>query len=90
VARWMDAPGPWIIDGVRAVHALRKWLAAHPVGKPCDRVLYLTRAHVALSDGQRSMAKAIATVWAQVAEELGRRGVLVPIAECTNDATRRR
>ena len=30
VARWLNEPGPWIIEGVATARALRKWLTQHP------------------------------------------------------------
>jgi hypothetical protein len=66
VAEYFDIPGPWIIEGVRAVHALRKWLAAHPKGRPCDRIIWLGAPRVALTHGQNVMAKGCRTVWAEV------------------------
>ena len=77
VALWLDNAGPWIVEGVAVPRALRKWLAAHAEGKPCDIVLVLTTAHVELSKGQAAMGKGVATVWAEVLPELRRRGVEV-------------
>lgn len=74
-ALWLDAPGPWIVEGVAAVRALRKWIAAHPDGKPCDVVYWLTDPVVERTPGQVTMAKGCATVWAEVCGELARRGV---------------
>lgn len=77
VALWLDNAGPWIVEGVAVPRALRKWLAAHAEGKPCDIVLVLTTAHIELSKGQAAMGKGVATVWAEVLPELRRRGVEV-------------
>jgi len=77
VARWFDVEGPWVIEGVAAVRALRKWLEARPAGRPCDRVLWMHRAKVARTAGQETMAKGAATVWSGVVRELRARGVLV-------------
>lgn len=80
VATWFDAPGPWVIEGVSAPRALRKWLAAHAEGKPCDVVQRLTVARVALTPGQSTMAKGVETVWREIEPELRRRGVRIETA----------
>jgi adenylate kinase family enzyme len=77
VATWFDAPGPWVIEGVAVPRALRKWLAAHRDGKPCDSVLLLERAWFPLSPGQTSMTKGLLTVWDQIIGELAARGVTI-------------
>ena len=77
---WMAKPGPWIIEGVAAVRALRKWLAAHPSGKPCDEVVVLDRPRVELSKGQAAMAKGCAKIWAEVMDEVKARGSHLVIA----------
>lgn len=77
VATWFDAPGPWIIEGVAAVRALRKWLVAHPTGKPCDRVIWLDFPWFALTHGQATMAKGCRTIWDGVRPALVARGVHV-------------
>jgi hypothetical protein len=76
-SRWLDEPGPWIVEGVAAVRALRKWLDRNPTGKPCDAVLYLEQPLVALTDGQARMRLGCRTVWEQIVGELDRRGVSV-------------
>lgn len=77
--QWFADPGPWIIEGVAAVRALRKWLAANSEGVPCDEVIVLEQPHVELTPGQASMAKACATIWAQVEGEIRARGVIVEV-----------
>lgn len=78
VAGWLDRAGPWIIEGVAAVRALRKWLDANPDGAPCDRVLYLARPPFRPpSRGQASMAAGIETIWREIEPELRARGVEV-------------
>lgn len=76
VARWLDEPGPWIIEGVAAVRALRKWFATHP-GAPADLVRWASVARVARTPAQEAMAKGCATVWREVLPELVRRGIRV-------------
>lgn len=75
IATWFEAPGPWICEGVAIPRALRKWLAAHPEGMPCDVIFLLDRPREELSRGQETMRKGIATVWAEIRNELARRGV---------------
>jgi hypothetical protein len=72
---WLTPPGPWIVEGVAAVRALRKWLAAGHEEKPCDLVIHVREPKVALSKGQASMAKGCAKVWAEVEGGLRARGV---------------
>ena len=63
-ARWMlETPGPWIVEGVAAVRALRKWLDANPKGQPCELVSWMSDPVVRRSPGQETMAKGCATVW---------------------------
>lgn len=75
VATWFDAPGPWVIEGVTCGRALRKWLASHPDGKPCDVVHVLSEPRFALTKGQETMRKGTATIWAGIIGELAARGV---------------
>jgi hypothetical protein len=77
VAAWFDDEGDWTIEGVAAPRALRKWLSSHPKGRPCDRVLYISGAHEALSPGQAAMSAGVRTVWEEILPELKRRGVEV-------------
>ena len=74
---WFDSPGPWIIEGVAAVRALRKWLAANENGAPCDRIYWLGSPRLELSPGQATMAKGCSTVWREILPELRGRGVAV-------------
>jgi hypothetical protein len=79
VAEWMKTPGPWIIEGVAIPRALRKWLAAHPDGKPADRIVFLenVKASIPLTKGQAAMGKGLGTVWAEIMPELRARGVQI-------------
>lgn len=76
---WLAQPGPWIIEGVAAVRALRKWLRYHDKGSPCDEIVLLEEPWVELSDGQARMAKGCAKVWGEVEGELRARGVAVVV-----------
>lgn len=73
----MAEPGPWCIEGVAAVRALRKALAARPGERPCDRVLYLTEPKAEQTRGQAAMGKGSDTVWREVAPMLRALGVEV-------------
>jgi hypothetical protein len=76
VAKWLEAPGPWVVEGVTAVRALRKYLAAHPhPEKPCDILYTLTAPFVVLSKGQLAMTKGHMTIWSGIEDEVIRRGV---------------
>lgn len=75
---WFAEPGPWIIEGVAAVRALRKWLAANPDGAPCDEVVVLEQPYIELTGRQAGMAKACATIWAEIEPEMRARRVNVP------------
>lgn len=76
---WMTEPGPWIVEGVRSGHALRKWLAANPTGTPCDEVLFLDHPWVENTPGQAAMAKGCRTVFEEIRPELELRGVRITI-----------
>lgn len=78
-AEWFDEPGPWVIEGVAAVRALRKWLSWHPTGRPCDRVLWLGTPRHELGKGQSALAKGCWTVWDGIRNEVRARGVLVEL-----------
>lgn len=75
VARWMTEPGPWVIEGVATVRALRKALATP--GAPCTILHWLTGPFLPLTKGQLAMTKGCETVLAGIRPELEARGVLV-------------
>lgn len=69
-----------VFEGVYMAHALRKWLAEHEDGKPCERVVWMPEPRVTYTlKGQHAMAKGVATVWSQIEADLRRRGVLVEL-----------
>ena len=76
VAHWLTAPGPWVLEGVALVRALRKFLKASD-GLPCDKVIWMPSPKVELSAGQLSMMKGCQTIWSEVYPDLLRRGVPV-------------
>lgn len=82
VADWITEPGPWCIEGVTIIRALRKWLARNPDGSPADILFYGATARVMQNDGQRTMHKGIDTVWRQICADVIARGVRVlPLPE---------
>jgi hypothetical protein len=76
-AAWLDLPGPWVIEGVTAPRALRRWLKRNRRGKPCDVVLVLAKPRVPRTKGQEAMAKGCAKIMAEIAPALRRRGVKI-------------
>lgn len=81
VAGWLDATGPWTIEGVAVARALRKWMKAHPgVACPVDEVHVLGGARVALTPGQAAMAKGVATVLAEILPWLSATAKVVQVA----------
>jgi len=74
-AQWLNEPAPWVCEGVAMGRALRKWLAANPVGFPADLIVYLKEPAKGLSGGQIAMHKACWTIWLQIKDELMSRGV---------------
>jgi hypothetical protein len=77
VARWLDEPGPWVIEGVATARALRKWLAAHPGERLDLTVVLLSKAFGETSKGQAAMGKGVATVWNEIVIEVLARGARV-------------
>lgn len=77
VSRWLERPGPWIIEGVAVPRALRKWLRKHPEGAPADELHIRTHAFTEWTRGQRTMARGIETVLREIMPELAARGVVL-------------
>lgn len=84
-AMWFDEPGPWIIEGVAVVRALRKWRDAHPgEPPPVDRAIALWCWHIEPTPGQRAMARADFKRWREdVALWLIEHGVKIETLPCT-------
>jgi hypothetical protein len=67
VSGWLDEPGPWIVEGVSASRALRKWRDKHPGERPpVDKVIYLHKPYVATTKAQDTMAKGVETVHSEL------------------------
>ena len=79
--RWIEEPGPWVIEGVAVVRSLRKWLSSHHRTEvPCDQVYFSQTPRVQLLlPGHISMTKGVLTVWSQVNRELMQRGVKIDV-----------
>lgn len=66
LADWMLRPGPWVVEGVAAVRALRKLLEANPGQKPCDLVIWCRTPKVPLTSKQAAMMKGTERTWREV------------------------
>lgn len=80
-SRWLDDPGPWIIEGVMVPRALRKWRRRQPKNKqagdpPCEKFILLTEPRTPLEKaGQRSMATSVLNLAMEYEEWLGNRWI---------------
>jgi adenylate kinase family enzyme len=76
-ARMFDEPSAFVMEGMVVPRALRKWLAAHPEGRPVDEVLWMGDPKIETTKGQNAMGKGALTVMREILPELKRRGVTV-------------
>lgn len=76
VARRLVTPGPYVIEGVAVMRALRKALEYGP-GMPCDRLHWFGEPRQAFTKGQASMAAADTKRFAELRPELEQRGVVI-------------
>jgi broad-specificity NMP kinase len=75
---WFDDPSVDLhVEGVAVPRALRKWLLAHPEGKPVEKLIVLQKAYEPLNIRQQAMAKGVETVLAEIHGELEKRGVRI-------------
>ncbi len=74
--RYLQA-GPWLIEGVTNVRALRKFLDRDLGDKPCDVVIYFDYPVVELTSRQEGMRKSCRTIFDQARERLESAGVVV-------------
>ena len=66
VSEWFNEPGDWLVEGVIAPRAIRKWLDQHPGQHfPADMVVFL-REHVVPWESKGTFVKGLETVWGQV------------------------
>lgn len=71
IATWFDRDGPWVIEGVDTVRALRKWLARGTgAGTPADVVIFFTLPRILLTPKQEGMTKGIETIWKAIKPRL--------------------
>ncbi len=76
-AGWFDTLDDFIIEGVAVPRALRKWLDTHDQGKPCEKVIWLTKTRALLTDDQLAMGRGCMSVMKEIMGELAARGVEV-------------
>ncbi|HWA29116.1 MAG TPA: hypothetical protein VG734_25930 [Lacunisphaera sp.] len=67
-------PG-WVLEGTQAARVLRRWLNEPGASPGLSCVYWLEKPLVELKDGQASMAKGVATVFADVRPKLHKLGV---------------
>ncbi len=70
VYRWLNRPGPWVIEGTAAVRGLRKWLKVYNKGLPFDTVYWLEKQVEPATMGQMSMKKGARTIWDEIEPDL--------------------
>jgi len=81
IVRWLEKPGPWVIEGHSVVRGLRKWLRVHAEGLPFDYLIYLTKAKYERTNGQEALDKSVRTIWNEINDEIVKRCVaLGPLA----------
>ena len=76
-ARWFDAEGSWVVEGVTVPHALAKWLEVNPTGKPVDVLLFRSTIHRTQSPRQKALDKGIRSVMKKIFHDLRKRGVQI-------------
>jgi hypothetical protein len=69
---WIPLPGPYCIDGVATVRALRKLLDRGLSLPPGVKVIRFTKQfeHAVTAEGQRTMAKGVSSIWREVERRL--------------------
>lgn len=77
VVKWLDEPGPWIIEGVAGLRALRKWFAQNSIGIPADKVIWMDRPMHSRTVRQEALAKGCLSIWNEVKPMLLAAGVSV-------------
>lgn len=68
VSQWFNKPGPWVIEGVGAVRALRKFAQKYPYSMPCDEIIVMMKGEPE-TIGQKSMGKSVMSIWGEVASK---------------------
>lgn len=76
-AAMFDEPSSFVMEGMVVPRALRKWLAAHPEGRPVDELIWMGKPAVETTKDQDAMGKGALTVLREILPELQKRGVKV-------------
>ena len=63
VSQWFSKP-EFVIEGVGAVRALRRWANMHPNTMPCDKIIFLKNSRP--FDKHVAMSKAVDTIWGEI------------------------
>lgn len=75
---WLNRPGPWVVEGVALIRALRKWHEAHPEElPPCDVVYWCREPLIELEPGAHSMLSGHDTIAGSTLDEWPELGELV-------------
>lgn len=74
VAAWFNRPGPWIIEGMTVVRAIRKFMS-FAQDKPSDVVYWGSVPYGFLDPAQRKFGEGASTVWEEIRDKLLARGV---------------
>ena len=80
LAAWMLRDGPWVVEGVASVRALRKLLETDPDRRPCDMVIWCRTVRVPLTAKQEAMMKGTEKTWREVRAALRRLDVEIVYA----------
>jgi hypothetical protein len=78
VVRWMEQPGPWIIEGCRVAHAARKWFTMHETA-PAELLIVLYHRFIDPSRGQVTLGKQVARIIGDCVPDLQRTGVRIAL-----------
>ncbi len=70
VTEWFNSPGDWVVEGVIAPRAIRKWLALNPKQRfPAEAVAFL-KQHITHWENKGTFTKGLDTVWAEVRQHV--------------------
>lgn len=83
IVGWMEQPSPWIVEGCRVAHALRKWFAGDPEHDvlphdtaPVEHLIVLfDRAGIEPTPRQIAFGKQVAKILAECVPQLQAAGV---------------
>ena len=74
-ADWLRDSGEWVVEGVLAVYALRRLVEAGE--RPPCVVVRMREPRGVQSPNQIALAKAVDTIWDEIAPKLRRQGVVI-------------